>query len=119
MPRVGKEENMARATSAQEVFDAIPGRVSPETLKGVNAKVLFDLSGEGGGQWVLDIADGVVSAATGSTPNPNVTLATSASDYLAIVNGELNPMNAFMQGKIKVKGDMALMLKLQSLLGGR
>jgi len=33
------------------------------------------------------------------------------------VNGELNPMMAFMQGKIKVKGEMALALKLQSIFG--
>ena len=110
---------MASATSAQEVFDAIPGHVSPEALKGMNARVQFDLSGEGGGQWGIGIADGAVTVEKGTTPSPNVTLTTSASDYLAIVNGELNPMNAFMQGKIKIKGDMALMLKLQGLLGRR
>lgn len=38
-------------------------------------------------------------------------------DFLALFNGELNPMMAFMQGKIKVKGEMALALKLQTILG--
>ena len=35
-----------------------------------------------------------------------MTITSSAEDYLALVNGDLNPMIAFMQGKIKVKGDM-------------
>jgi putative sterol carrier protein len=110
---------MARATSAQEVFDAMPGRINPEYVKGINAQLQFDLSGEGGGQWVVAIADGKLTTEPGTAPNPNVTVSTSANDYLAIINGELNPMNAFMQGKVKVKGDMALVMKLQSLFGSR
>ena len=35
----------------------------------------------------------------------------------ALVNGDLNAMAAFMQGKVKVKGEMALALKLQSIFG--
>ncbi len=108
---------MAQVTSAQQVFDAIPGRVNPETAKGINAKIQFDLSGEGGGQWVVNIADGAATVDSGTTPNPNVTVSTSASDYLSIINGELNAMNAFMQGKVKIKGDMGLVMKLQSLFG--
>jgi acyl-CoA dehydrogenase len=38
-------------------------------------------------------------------------------DLEAILDGRLNPMFAFMSGKIKVKGEMGLAMKLQSLLG--
>ncbi|MBE9506994.1 MAG: SCP2 sterol-binding domain-containing protein, partial [Chloroflexi bacterium] len=37
-------------------------------------------------------------------------------DFVAIANGELNPISAFMQGKVKVSGDMALAMRLQSIL---
>ena len=108
---------MAKVTSAQEVFDAIPGHVDAEAIKGLNANIQFDLSGEGGGKWVVGIGDGRVTTEKGTTPNPNVTVMTSTQDYLSIINGETNAMNAFMQGTLKVKGDMALVLKLQSLFG--
>ncbi len=108
---------MAKVNSVQEVFAAIPGRVKPEAVKGIDANIQFDIAGEGGGQWVVGIADGQVTAAEGTAPNPNVTVTTSASDYLSIINGDMSAMNAFMQGKVKVKGDMALVMKLQSLFG--
>ncbi|MFT5021141.1 MAG: acyl-CoA dehydrogenase [Polaribacter sp.] len=31
--------------------------------------------------------------------------------------GDLNPMNAFMSGKIKVKGDMSVAMKLGTIMG--
>ena len=108
---------MTKMTSAQAVFDAIPGLANPEQLKGINAKIQFDLSGEGGGQWVVGVADGQVAVNPGTTESPNVTASMSAADYLAMVNGELKPMTAFMQGKVKIKGDMGLVMKLQSLFG--
>lgn len=40
----------------------------------------------------------------------------SPEDFLGMMNGSVNPMTAFMSGKIKVKGDMSIAMKLQSLL---
>lgn len=44
------------------------------------------------------------------------TINVSIDDFLGLMNGSLNPMTAFMSGKIKVKGDMSIAMKLQSLL---
>lgn len=37
-------------------------------------------------------------------------------NFTSLVKGDLNPMMAFMSGKIKLKGDMGVAMKLQSLL---
>jgi putative sterol carrier protein len=110
---------MPKVSSPQDVFDAIPGMVDPDTVKGLNAQIQFDLSGEAGGQWVVSVADGQVTTARGAAPNPNVTATLSAADFVLMVNGEMKPMNAFMTGKLKIKGDMALVMKLQGLFGRR
>lgn len=44
------------------------------------------------------------------------TITTSADTLMQLKNGDLNPMMAVMGGKIKIKGDMGLAMKLQSLL---
>ena len=43
------------------------------------------------------------------------TVSVSEEDLLGIMNGSLNPMMAFMSGKIKVHGDMSVAMKMQSL----
>ena len=102
-------------TTAQEIFDAMPGRFLPEQAGELNATILFDLSGEGGGQWLLTVANKQVIVTRDEIPNPTMTFIADASDYVAIIGGQLNPMQAFMQGKVKVKGDMSLAIRLLSL----
>jgi putative sterol carrier protein len=102
-------------TTIQEVFDLMPSRFLPEQAGDMNAVIQFNLSGEGGGQWLVTIANREAQAAQGTAANPTMTFSATAADYLAIINGQLNAMNAFMQGKVKVKGDMALAMKMQKL----
>ena len=44
------------------------------------------------------------------------TIRVDKDDFIALTTGDLNPMMAFMSGKIKVDGDMSVAMKLQSLL---
>jgi len=104
-----------RVTSVKEVFEAMAGKFLPEQAGDLNATIQFDLSGEGGGQWYVTIADRQAVVNQGVASSPNVTFSTSVNDYLAIINGDLNPVNAFMQGKVRVQGDVALAMKMQNL----
>ncbi|GIU66663.1 SCP2 sterol-binding domain-containing protein [Candidatus Phycosocius spiralis] len=45
------------------------------------------------------------------------TLKIALSDFVDMVEGRLNGMNAFMSGKLKVDGDMSIAMKLQSIIG--
>lgn len=103
------------ATSAQEVFDRM-ANLGAERIQGINGVVLFDLSGEGGGKWTLTLADGEATLEEGETTSPTTTLAMDAQDFVAMASGDLNAVSAFMQGKIKVSGDMSLAMRLQSIL---
>lgn len=100
---------------AQEVFSEIENRIKskPDKTAGLNATYQFDLTGE---SWTLKIANGGVSLTKGPAQSPNTTLIASTEDWMNIATGKLNPMAAFMQQKLKVKGDMGMAMKLQGLL---
>ncbi len=102
-------------TNIQDIFENMV-QEAPAKVGDLDTVILFDLSGEGGGKWTLKIEGGQASVEEGETAAPAMTLTMSASDFIAMSNGELNAMNAFMQGKIKIAGDMGLAMKLQTIL---
>ncbi len=56
------------------------------------------------------------AAITHDDKEADTTIITTLDTLEKLRAGELNPMMATMSGKIKIKGDMGLALKLQSLL---
>lgn len=43
-------------------------------------------------------------------------ISTTMDTFIKLRNGDINPMMAMMTGKIKIKGDMGVAMKLQSLM---
>lgn len=62
--------------------------------------------------------DGVSSPNTVSNDDKaaDCTLQLSWDDFLNMAQGKLDPTMAFMQGKLKVLGDMSIAMKLQPIL---
>ena len=103
-----KEEINAFIAKMPEIF-------LPEKAQGVNTMLQLNLSGENGGQWWVKITDGQCEVQAGTTENPAMTLTSTADDLYAVLTGETNAIAAFMQGKVKVGGDMSLALKMQTM----
>ncbi len=87
----------------------------PEKAAGVDAKIQFLITGSQGGDWVATIQNQKLTVDPGTVQNPNLTLAADTVDIFNLVNGKLNPMQAYMQGKVQVKGDMGLAMRLAGL----
>ena len=103
------------ATTAKEVFDNICERFQPSRAGHETAMFRFDLSGELGGQYWTHITDGTCAAGTGEPPSaPDITIVASGEAFVQLVNQQLQPMIALMQGKIKVQGNMGTALKMIS-----
>ncbi len=92
------------------------GAADPAKMKGVSAVYQFDLSGDNGGVFHVAVDDGKPTVVEAAHDNPNITITMSADDFNSMLEGQLNATSAFMAGKLKVKGDMSLAMKLQSLL---
>lgn len=86
----------------------------PEKAAGVNAVVQYHLTGPDGGDWIITIQDGVCKVAKGNAENPKMTLTADAQDFKNILLGRMDGMAAFMQGKLKLQGDLNMAMKLTS-----
>ena len=106
---------MSFPQTAHELFAAMPSNFNASVAGDLDATIQFDLTGDDGGLWAVAIADGVCKVNEGTASSPDLTLTMAADDFMAMNRGELNPMNAFMAGKIKLQGDMGLAMKIQSL----
>ena len=98
--------------TAQEFFDALPSRVSPDRIEGMNNTYVFDI--EGAGTWTVKVADGAVTVTDGAE-DADCTFSASEETFEKIVSGEQNATTAYMTGKLKIKGDMGAAMKLQKI----
>jgi len=83
------------------------------SAKPLGKTLKFDMGGQ---QLFIDgTGEGNVVSAEGE--DADCTVNVSMADFQALISGNLNPMSAFMSGKIKVDGDMGVAMKLQNLFG--
>src|SRR3979490_965169 len=99
----------------KETFDAMGPRFKPDRAAGTNAVIQYDIGGDGGGTWHAVIKDGTCTVNSGPAPAADLTITMSSPDWLDMIGGKLNGQMAFMSGKLKLKGDMGLAMKLGSL----
>ena len=100
--------------TVQELINRMPRALIPEKVNGVNAVIQYHLSGVEGGEWIVSIKEGQCTVQQGTAPSPNMTLTADAQDYKDVITGKLNPMTAFMTGKLRLAGDLNLAMKLTS-----
>lgn len=88
----------------------------PTPITGMNTTYSFDLSGEDGGMFGLNIADGKAETILGNPGDVDCALIMSVKDFKKLLAGNLNSTASYMMGKLKVKGNLGDALKLENLL---
>lgn len=98
--------------NVREFMTSIPDYFNAEKAKGVSAVVQCMLTGEQASDWVIKIKDQTCTVEEGKTTNPDLTIKAEAENGVNLLTGKMDPMKAFMLGKVKVFGDLALGMKL-------
>lgn len=101
--------------TVKDIFNEMPNRFNPDAAKGMNAVIQFNLTGDDAGQYHAIIKDGQLEVKEGTHASPNMTMTMAGKDYVDLTLGKLNGQMAFMQGKLKIAGDMGLAMKMQTL----
>ncbi len=110
---------MADMTVKTILENEIPNLLTarPELAKDINAIIHFNITGEQGGTWTMDLTKSSDWVKTGADGTPKMTITVSDQDFMKIRQKQLNAQMAAMQGKLKFKPmDMGLAMKLGKLL---
>ena len=88
------------------LYRSLPYAIEPEWARGQRFAVAYELLGEGGGSWVIEVDDGAVCCRgrgeTGAEPDATVRL--SVETWRKLLSGELLPTDAMMQGLTRAQG---------------
>ena len=106
---------MAKFTSVKEIFSGMPTVFNRDAAAGLDAVFQYNIEGADGGDWYVAIKDQKCTVSQGVHASPSVTLKLADKDWLAMCNGELDGMSAFMSGKLKITGNIMLAQRIQSL----
>ncbi len=99
------------AITIEVLFEKLPGAFLPEKAGDMDTVIQFELTGEEAGDWAIIIKDGAVKVEKGKQESPAMVLTADSQDYKDIVTGRINAMNAFMQGKVKLQGNLNMAMK--------
>ena len=113
MKENGERKHMSEYT-VDQLIQNHEKAFKPEAAEGVEAVIQYHLTGEQGGDWIITIKDGKCSVASGNAENPKMTLTADAFDLRDVLLGKANGMQYFMQGKLRLAGDLNLAMKLTS-----
>ena len=109
MPKYLSQEWMDTAKQLAQDFPETPGA-------SVRMQQVVTGGPEGDVKYYTVIENGkTVEQTLGEDPQAEVTLTNSYEDAVKIMKGELDANAAFMQGKVKVTGNMAKMMSLMPL----
>jgi putative sterol carrier protein len=105
---------VTEAKTPKEFFEEVlPKRFKPDKAEDIDVTVQMNITGPNGGDWVVTIKNQKLEVKEGTHPSPTLSLEMAETDYMDLVNGEMSGEKAFLTGKLRFKGNIALALKLR------
>lgn len=102
-----------------ETIQSLQEHFNPNAAVGLNKTIQLNISGNEAGKWAMKIANQACELIPGGVEKPDLTLSLADKDWIAITERKLDPMNAYMMGKLEATGDIALAMRISNIFGLR
>lgn len=96
----------AGSFTVREIFDRMSDAFQKDKASGVDAVFQYRITGPDGGLWYAAIKDGACEVHSGEHDRPTTTIIMSDEEFLNLISGKLNAMQAYTSGKLKIQGDL-------------
>ncbi|HKJ25490.1 MAG TPA: SCP2 sterol-binding domain-containing protein [Myxococcota bacterium] len=86
-------------------------------LGDAHATIHFELLGEGGGDWAVQLAGGEVRGVEGRPARSDLHVRLDVPTWRELNRGGLSAPEAMLRRRVKLRGDLLLAIKLHFILG--
>jgi putative sterol carrier protein len=97
-----------------EFFAAVSTEYALQGVVPDEVAIIFELEGPDGGVWTLSNYGEKIRIAPSANDRADCHLRCTVDDFRALVDGRLDGRAAFMDGRVRVRGDVGLVLRLLS-----
>jgi len=107
---------MVKPSNATELFDDMIPRglaKNPDKAREVGAVFAFRITGDGGGEWIVDLVGDPPTCKPGTSGDAQCTIEVAHADFQRMLAEPQAGMELYFQGKLRVSGDPMLATRLQ------
>lgn len=105
--------------SFEDVFSELKGLFIDKDVSNIdNIAYQFRIIGEGAGVFYAEVKDHKLSIEPYNYNDHDAEFVGTYEVFSKIISGKLNPVKAFLTGKIKVNGDLGKASYIEKVLGG-
>nr|CAB3266659.1 stomatin-like protein 1 [Phallusia mammillata] len=112
------EVSSADFKTAEELFELVEKSITSQLVDEVDASFQFEVSGNGGGEYYLDLKNSPGVAGRGCHPGGDVDVLVklNAENLQKLMSGQMTPYTAYSSGRLKLEGDLRKAMKLDKVL---
>jgi len=98
---------------ATDPIEELKKRFNPQAAKNVSAVYLLNITGQGGGTYLVKISKGTLELLPAQqAASADCSISVSAEDLQMIMSGKMNAMTAALSGILSIDGELGLAMQL-------
>jgi len=99
----------------EEVLQQLPEHFIPDKAGKMDLVAQLDITGDESGQWIITIKNKHCAVNKGVAKDASLKLTMDGKDFVDLIEGRLDPTQAYMQGRIKFEGNMLKAMRIVNL----
>jgi putative sterol carrier protein len=109
----------SKFNTPEECFSAMSEDLTAnlQKTKGIRVAYQFEITGDAGGMWYIRLDNGKFDINKGTITDWDCRMKMGQNTFLAIAKKQMNPVMAFLSGRVQMKGNSDKLKYLQKILG--